>query len=315
MLDYKTFLDLTSTDQKLPQGVFAAGLSPLCEDLSVNNEELLRHYKWLLANGCDGIVFMGTTGEANSFSVRERKEALEALIEGGLPAHRILAGTGCCALTDTVALTKHAVQIGVGGVLMLPPFYYKNISDEGLFRSFEHVINRVNERELRIYLYHFPQMSSIPFSFELIKKLLHVFPGIFQGIKDSSGDWSHMRSLIEHFPEINVFAGSERFLSDILSIGGAGCISASANVTCPLAGEIYHNRDLEKTDEWQSKLSELRSRIERHPMIPALKYVMARLTQNAEWLHMRPPQAPLHLEQKIMLDKTIPSLHEIGTGF
>jgi len=299
------------TDFQLPQGVYAAGLSPLPENLSVAHGGLLHHYRWLLANGCTGIVFMGTTGEANSFSVRERIEALESLIDGGIPAHLLMVGTGCCALTDTVTLTSHAVRLGVGGVLMLPPFYYKEVSDEGIFRSFEQVIKRIDGGDLRIYLYHFPQMSQVPFSHDLIARLMQVFPGVFKGVKDSSGDWQNMKTLVEWFPELNIFAGTERYLSDILQAGGAGCISASANVTCPLAGAIYSSWLNGNKSELQEELIGLRSQIERYPMIPGLKYIMSRLTGKINWLHMRPPHAPLSRDQVHSLAVTVRSLQKI----
>jgi 4-hydroxy-tetrahydrodipicolinate synthase len=139
----------------LPNGVFAAALTPLRDDLSVDHEAFAEHCRWLLANGCNGVAPMGTTGEANSFSVAERIEALDRLIDADIPPSRLLVGTGCCAIPDTVALTRHAVALGTGGVLALPPFYYKNVSDDGLYAAFDQVIQRVGDRRLKLYLYHF----------------------------------------------------------------------------------------------------------------------------------------------------------------
>ncbi|MDH3494834.1 MAG: dihydrodipicolinate synthase family protein, partial [Acidobacteriota bacterium] len=145
----------------LPNGVFTACLTPLKKDLSVDFDALTAHCKWLLSKGGDGILLLGTTGEANSFTVEERLEIMDKVIEAGIPGNRLLMGTGCCAYPDTARLTKHAVERGAGGILMLPPFYYKQVDDAGLARYFDLVINAVNDERLRIYLYHFPQMSAI----------------------------------------------------------------------------------------------------------------------------------------------------------
>ncbi|HMB92887.1 MAG TPA: dihydrodipicolinate synthase family protein, partial [Rhodothermales bacterium] len=142
----------------LPDGVYAACLTPLHDDLRIDHETLAGHARWLLTNGCDGLILLGTTGEANSFSIAERMALLEGIIEAGLPPSRLMVGTGCCAVPDTVALTKHAMAHGVGGVLMLPPFYYKQASDDGIFAAFEQVIQQVGEATLQVYLYHFPRM-------------------------------------------------------------------------------------------------------------------------------------------------------------
>ncbi|MCH6560196.1 dihydrodipicolinate synthase family protein, partial [candidate division KSB1 bacterium] len=157
---------------KLPRGIFAASLTPLKSSLSIDTELMLEHCHYLLQNGCDGLVIFGTTGEANSFSVRERIELLDVLLAGGLPPHKLLVGTGCCALPDSVELTQHAVKNSVGGVLVLPPFYYKNISDDGIFNAFDRLIHQVNDDRLRVYLYHFPKMSVISFSHSIIQRMV-----------------------------------------------------------------------------------------------------------------------------------------------
>ena len=216
------------------KGVMAASLTPMKDDLTIDHERLIAHCRWLLDNGCNAIAFMGTTGEANSLSVAERMIALDAVLEAGIAPELLMVGTGCCALPDTLALTRHAIAQGVGGMLMLPPFYYKGVSEEGVFAAFDAAIQRVGHDGLRIYLYHFPQMSGVPFSHALIERLLKKYPDVIAGIKDSSGDFENMRSMAAHFPGFDVFAGTERYLLDIMRAGGVGCISASANVTCPL---------------------------------------------------------------------------------
>jgi 4-hydroxy-tetrahydrodipicolinate synthase len=277
----------------LPNGVFAAALTPLRADLSIDHDMFADHCRWLLAHGCDGIAPMGTTGEANSFSVAERIEALDRLIAAGLPAHRLLAGTGCCALADTVALTRHALAHGVGGVLMLPPFYYKNVSDDGLYAAFDHTIQRVGDARLRLYLYHFPQMSGVPLSHALISRLLKNYPGTVVGMKDSSGDWNNMKLLCETFAGFRLYAGTEKFLLAVVRAGGAGCISATTNVTCQLAAQVYAKRASAEGDALQQRLTAVRDAIEKFPAIPALKRVMAERSGTSAWLNLRPPHVAL----------------------
>jgi 4-hydroxy-tetrahydrodipicolinate synthase len=279
--------------ETLPNGVFAAALTPLRADLSIDHDAFADHCRWLLTHGCDGIAPMGTTGEANSFSVAERIEALDRLIAAGLPAHRLLAGTGCCALADTVALTRHALAHGVGGVLMLPPFYYKNVSDDGLYAAFDQAIQRVGDARLRVYLYHFPQMSGVPLSHALIGRLLKNFPGTVVGMKDSSGDWNNMKLLCETFPGFRLYAGTEKFLLAVVRAGGVGCISATTNVTCQLAAQVYARRASSEADALQQRLTAVRDAIEKFPAIPTLKRLMSERVGTSAWLNLRPPHVAL----------------------
>jgi len=160
------------SEAKLPGGVYTATLTPVTADYKVDEKLLVEHCKHLLQQGTTGIALLGTTGEANSFSTAERKHILEQTIAGGIDASKLMVGTGCCALKDTIDLTRHATALGVGGVLMLPPFYYKAIDESGVEKYFDEVITSVNDEHLKIYLYHFPKMSSVPFSISLIKKLI-----------------------------------------------------------------------------------------------------------------------------------------------
>ena len=281
------------TTTALPDGVYAASLTPQHDDLSVDHERLVAHGRWLLDNGCDGIVLFGTTGEANSFSVAERMAALDAVVDAGIPAHRLLVGTGCCAVPDTVTLTRHAVEHGAGGVLVLPPFYYKNVPDDGVFAAFDRVIQQVGEARLQIYLYHFPQMSTVPFSDAVIERLLSAYPDTIVGMKDSTGDWMHMKHVVEAFPGFRVFSGTEQYLLDMLEAGGAGSISSTANVTCPLAGDLFARWQTEDMRPLQRRLTTMRGDIEVYPVVPALKRIVAERTGQADWLNLRPPLTPL----------------------
>ncbi len=222
-----------------PAGVFAAVLTPFDETGAPDSAALALHCRWLLSNGCDGLSVLGTTGEGASLSVDERIGVLERLITDGIPARVLLPGTGCCAIPDTVRLTERAVHLGVPGVLMLPPFYYKNVSEDGLFAAFSEVIERVGDDRLRIYLYHFPQMSGVSLTPALIERLLARYPQAVAGLKDSSGDLANMAENIKRFPGFDVFSGSDELLLPLLRVGGVGCITAVSNVAASLAAQVY----------------------------------------------------------------------------
>lgn len=289
------------SENGIRSGVFAASLTPMTERLQVNNDLLLDHARWLLTRGCDGLVILGSTGEANSFSVAERMELLDKLTEGGVPAGRLIVGTGCCAVPDTVQLTRHAIDTGAQGVLMLPPFYYKGVSDDGLFEAFRRTIESVDREGLRICLYHFPKMSGIPYSFSLIEKLVGAFPKHIVAIKDSSGDLQHMIKLIKTFPGLKVFSGSERFLLENLKAGGAGCITATANVVSDLAAEVFRAFQKDGAVAVLERVTALRSVIERYPLVSALKQVMAEWRKNSGWLRFRPPLEALSPNDRVRL--------------
>ena len=191
------------------QGVLAAALTPLNEDLSPNISLMAEHCRWLMKNGCDGLAILGTTGEANSFSVEERISIIEGLIDMGVSGEKLLPGTGSCNIPETVKLTNLALNVGARGILMLPPFYYKSPSDEGLYAHFSEVIQRVSNEKLKIYLYHFPQMSATPFSYNLIEMLVRSYPKTVIGMKDSSGDIKNMVGAVKNFDNFCVLAGAD----------------------------------------------------------------------------------------------------------
>ncbi len=276
---------------KLPKGIYTATLTPLNSDLSVNYNLLIKHMEWLLDQGSTGIVLMGTTGEANSFTVSERIEVLDKVIEAGIDPTRLLIGTGTCTIQDTIELTAHAVGNGVGGSLMLPPFFYKDLNDEGILEYFRHVIEGVNNEELRIYLYHFPKMTGVPFNLELLEKLLDSFPDEIVGMKDSSGDLTEMQKVCESLPGFQLYAGSEKFLLNNLRCGGPGCISATFNASIKYGAAVYRHWMADNADQLQEELTNLRSRFEVTSFVSGLKYLFANWTQNDKWLNMRPPNS------------------------
>ena len=279
-------------------GVNAAVLTAMNADLSPDLDRMAAHAQWLLAHGCNGLGLMGTTGEANSFGLHERKQILEGLIARGIPAARMMPGTGCASLTDTVELTKHARDAGCPGVLMLPPFYYKNPSDDGLFAWFSEVINRVGGG-VKVYLYHFPQQSAVPFSLDLIGRLLEAFPDTIKGVKDSSGDYANMTAMVDAFAAqgFEVYTGSDEYLQRILAEGGAGCITAASNANCPFGGIVYAKRTGTEADQAQAVLTATRRAATSVPLIPGLREIIARSSGDDAWRNIRPPHLRLPAAQ------------------
>jgi len=276
------------------RGVLSPVVTPFKPDLSPDAERFVRHCRWLLSQNV-GLAAFGTNSEANSLSAEERMELLERLIEAGLDAGRMMPGTGCCALPDSVRLSAHAVKLGCAGVLMLPPFYYKGVSDEGLFRAFAEVIERVGDRRLRVYLYHIPPVAQVPITLPLIERLLRAYPGSVAGMKDSSGDWGNTKAVLDAFAPagFDVFPGSETFLLAGMRGGGVGCISATANVNPgPIARLAATWKDADADDQ-QKRLDEIRTIMQGYVMIPALKAAIAHWGRDSAWGTVRPPLVPL----------------------
>ena len=289
-----------ATAQKRIEGVLSPVITPFKRDLSPDAERFVKHCRWLMKSGCAGLAVFGTNSEANSMSVEEKLELLEALAKGGVPAPALMPGTGHCALTDSVKMTREAVRMGCGGVLMLPPFYYKGVSDEGLFRSFCEVIERVGDERLRLYLYHIPPVSNVTISLELIEQLLGRYPGIVAGVKDSSGDWSNTRAMLERFKDrgFDVFAGSEVFLLDTLRGGGKGCITATGNVNPGPIDRVFRDWRGADADRLQAGITATRKIVQKVPMIPALKAIIAHFGNDPQWRTVRPPLTELGTEQE-----------------
>ena len=284
-----------------PGGVWVAALTPMNADLSPDTQKFVQHCQWLLDQGANGLAVLGTTGEANSFSVAEKRKLLDAVAEGGIGGDKLLPGTGSCAIPDTVEMTKHALGHGAAGVVMLPPFYYKNVSDDGLFAAYSEVIQRVGDDKLKIYFYHFPQMSATPISHDLIERLLKAYPNTIAGIKDSSGNLDNMLEMCRRFPGFGVFAGSEQFLLPVLRAGGVGCISATANATIGMCVEVLKNKDSANVDALQEELTAQRLAIQSQVLIPALKAIAARHTGDKGWLQTRPPVVQLSAAEEAAL--------------
>ncbi len=275
-------------------GVNAAVLTAMRADLSVDLDRMAAHSRWLLANGSNGLGVLGTTGEANSIGIDERMEVLDGLIARGIPAGVMMPGTGTPSITDTVRLTRHAEAAGCRGALLLPPFFYKNPSDDGLFAYFSEVIQRVGG-DIKIYLYHFPAQSAVPFGIDLIGRLLKAYPGKVKGIKDSSGDLANTKSYAAHYAAegFEVYCGDDGALHSMMNAGGAGCITAAANVGSAVSQIVYSNWNNPTGAEAQITLSAIRKAVTSAPLIPGLKALIARHTANPAWLNMRPPNMKL----------------------
>jgi 4-hydroxy-tetrahydrodipicolinate synthase len=279
-------------------GVFSPVIMPFAQDLTVDPERLVRQCRWLLTQQV-GIAVFGTNSEANSLSVEEKIDLLDRLVEAGIDPIRLLPGTGLCALTDTVKLTRHVADLGCSGALVLPPFYYKGVSDEGLYRSYAEVIERVGDERLRIYLYHIPPVSQIGISIALIERLLATYPDVIAGIKDSSGDWQNTKAMLDAgWDDFRIFAGSENFLLQTMQTGGAGCISATANINPAGIHDLYHNWQSPAAAVAQQELITLRELVQGFPVIPALKSIVCHYSGDAEWLRVRPPLVELAEEQQ-----------------
>lgn len=279
-----------SDNSEVMKGVFAAVLTPLHGDLAPDHERMARHCRWLLANGCDGLAILGTTGESTSFSASERMGILDGLAAAGIPLEKSMPGTGAAAFTDSVEITRHALGMGVGGVLMLPPFYFKGVNDDGVFAAYAEVIERIGDSTLRVYLYNFPQMSGVPLSLDVIERLIERYPETVVGAKDSSGDINNMLAMVERFPGFAVFPGSESVFLEVLQAGGAGCITAVSNVSSPVAQRVYAAwfNDRVVDEDANALLGALRTTITKYPLSAGLKALMARHTGDAGWERVRP---------------------------
>jgi 4-hydroxy-tetrahydrodipicolinate synthase len=305
-------------------GVIAPVLTPFAEDGAPDADRFIDHAEWLLENGCSGLAPFGTTSEANSLGLDERLELLEDLVDAGVEPVKLMPGTGMCSVTDAAILTQHAVDLGCGGVLMLPPFYYKNPSEEGLFRFFADVIDEVGDDRLRVYLYHIPPVSQVGFSVALTRRLKNEFPGVIVGMKDSSGDWNNTKVFLDAFAKtgFDVFVGSESFLLANMRHHGVGTISATANVNPAAIHKLFTEWKNADADAQQAALNVTRDAFgKKYLMIAALKQGIAIYANDPGWGKVRPPLVDLNAEQAKSLEVelkaigfTMPGLKRAGAA-
>ena len=280
-------------------GVYTASLTPLFDSFEPNIPALIRHAQWLLDEGSDGVALLGSTGESNSMTVEQRQSIIEqSALE--LPPDRLMMGTGSCALQDAVRLTQASVNAGVFSVLVLPPFYYKPQSEESVLSFFTLLVEAVDNPDLRIIFYNFPKLSGYNFSIKILQELKLRFGEIAAGIKDSSGDWNNMLDMVQNVPDLMVYTGTETLLLDILRKGGAGSITATANLIAPECQHVFQawkNGPSEAADQAQKHLSALRIAFESYSFVSELKSLLSAQTNSGEWNHMLPPFAQLPDEQ------------------
>ena len=296
------------------RGVLAPVITPFTADLLPDQQRFITHCQWLLSQNC-GLAVFGTNSEANSMSAEERMMLLDALVAAGIDPSRMMPGTGCCSVTETVELTAHAVKHGCAGVLMMPPFYYKNVSEEGLYRYFSEVVQRVGDTRLKIYLYHIQPVAIVGITPKLVERLLKAYPTAITGMKDSSGDWNNTKTFLDAFATdgFDVFVGSELFLLANMRDDGAGTISATANVNPAAIHKLYAesavapktfgavSADLERQ---QARLNVVRAVFSNRKfpsMIAALKQAIAIYRNEPEWARVRPPLVELTKQQTKLL--------------
>jgi 4-hydroxy-tetrahydrodipicolinate synthase len=288
------------------RGVWAPALTPLDSNLMPDREKAIRYYWWLLDQGCHGIAFMGTNSEATSFSVAERRALLDATLEAGIEAEQLMVGSGCAALTDAVELAKHATAAGCS-LLVLPAFYYKGISDDGLYANYAEIIERVGSPDMKLNFYNFPKLSCVPITHGVMERLCAAYPGVIKGLKDSSGDAAGCAAYIQAFPELAIFPGSELLLLEMLKIGGAGTITAGANVF-PGAIRAVYDAYFAKSEELESlneRISAVRRVIQGYDMISALKATVGRALDDPTWRRVRPPLTAVSEETAGQLAKDL----------
>jgi 4-hydroxy-tetrahydrodipicolinate synthase len=274
------------TENAPVRGLWCATLTPLDRDGGVDPVRLARHAHWLLAHGVDGIAPFGTTGEGQSFSMAERMGGVDALLGANVAPERIVSATGAAALTETIALTQHGVRAGCAGCLVLPPFFWKGVSDDGLYEWYARLIDKVADPRLRIYLYHIPQVSGTPLSVDLVARLANAFPGIIAGVKDSAGDWANTSALLSRAPQLAILVGHEPHLPRLLRAGGAGTICGVANVFPALVRALLAPG---VTPAEEARIATFIELAFRQPFLPAFKAIVAARLGDPGWLPVRPP--------------------------
>ena len=298
------------------RGVIAPVLTPFTDSLAPDVERFIAHCEWLVGNNA-GLAIFGTNSEAASISVAERKSLTEALVEAGIPAAKLMPGTGACALPDAVELSRHASELGAAGLLTLPPFFFKGVSDDGVFAYYAEIIERVGPGCAPIYLYHIPQFTHVPITLGLIERLRKRYPMVIAGAKDSSGDWANTKAMIDNFAAdgFDVFPASESLLSKAMPLGGAGCISATVNMNPAGIHRVYAGWQGADAPELQARADAVRKVFQGGYMIPAMKHALATYANDAPWRMVRPPLAPLDSSTRDAIDAQLQAIDFSMPGY
>ena len=287
------------------RGVIAAAATPLRPDFTVDLAKLTMHCRALLDNGCDGINLLGTTGEATAFSVEQRLAVMRGIGDAGLPMARFMVGTGVCALDDTVRLTRAACELGFAGALVLPPFYYPDLSAAGLVAYVDEVVARVGDARLALYLYHIPQNTGVPWPLEVVSELKTKHPRAVVGLKDSAGDLAYARGIARAVPDFDVFPSSEAALGHATADGFAGCISATTNLTARHAQAAWVGQGSDTGRAAVKKAGDLRAIVAGHPLIAAVKAALASRYDDETWARVALPLVPLAADARARLDAAL----------
>jgi 4-hydroxy-tetrahydrodipicolinate synthase len=273
-------------------GVYAPVLTPFTRDGAVDARLFGSFCRWLNSEGV-GLAVFGTNSEANSLTVEEKIALLDALRSAGIPGAALMPGTGALAIGDAVRLTRAALDVEAAAVLVLPPFYYKPVGEDGLFAYYSELVQRVGSAALRVVLYHIPRLTGVPITAGLVEQLLRAYPSTFVGIKDSSNDIGNTAAMIRSFPEFRIFAGSDEWLLEAMRLGAQGCISATANVNPAAIVALRKDWRSEGAEAKQARLTEVRRIFEAYPMIAALKAGVAHYGQAPTFAMPRVPLLPL----------------------
>ncbi|MBI1773816.1 MAG: dihydrodipicolinate synthase family protein [Proteobacteria bacterium] len=279
------------------EGVFAAVATPVDAAGRVDHGRFADHCRWLLAEGCHGLTPWGTSGESTSFTVEERMDALDRLVAAGIQPKMMAAGTGAAALGDAVKLTRHAVGHGVAGVLVLPSFYFKDQVEDGIFGFFAEIIDKVGDSGLRLYLYNIPQLSGVPISLAVVKRLRQRFGASVAGIKDSSGDWTNTQAYLKELPGLSIMTGNEPHLLQTLKAGGTGTICGMANFIPRALRRLYDRRGEADAAKLQADIAKTQPALFDQPVIASLKHAIAVYRGDPGWRRMKTPLAELSAKE------------------
>jgi 4-hydroxy-tetrahydrodipicolinate synthase len=288
----------------MEKAVYSAVLTPFKKDLTIDTKLFISHCEFLLKNNIS-LAPLGTTGEANSVSISEKVDLIKIIANSDLPKEKIIIGTGNTSFVDAALLTKTAVENKIYSVLLLPPFYYKNVSDEGVYQYYKEIINTVKSTNLRIFLYNIPQVSGVTISIDLVNRLKEEFSDTITGIKDSSGNFENTKKY-KGIKNFIVYPGSEKFLYDGLHIGCSGCISATTNVNIE-AAKLINSFDKSEGESINKKIKAVRDVFEKYPVIPALK--ATKIKEDSNWSNIRPPLVALTEQQRSNLAKDLKDLN------
>jgi len=275
------------------RGIYMAAVTPLRHDNSIDVDYLAAHCRWGVENGAHGVSLFGTTGEGNSFSVAERRDALDEVVALGVDPAAILPGAGACALDDTADTILQAVSLGCPAVLVMPPFYYKDVTDDGVFRSYADTIEKVGDPRLKVLLYNIPQLTHIAITPSLLERLATAYPDTLVGVKDSAGSWEDTLVLLRNFPDLSIFTGLDSHLQDLLMNGGAGLIGGMANINPMDERAIFDAYNRPETKAITASASRLLDIVDSGPGIQGLKYLLAHFRHDPAWRRVRPPLQPL----------------------